>query len=106
MSIKSQKAQRAIKRRRQKQLMTVGLLALGGLILVAMTAFLINNNKPASKVQVDVKGSPRLKVDKDQVDLGKVALGNTVSVDFTLSNTGDQPLKLSEQPYIDVIEGC
>ncbi len=106
MSIKSQKSQRIAKRKQQKKLTTLGLIGIGGLILVALAAYLIKNNQPAAQTPVSVNGAPRLKVDKNQVDLGHVALGNTVKVDFTLSNTGDQALKLSEQPYIEVIKGC
>ncbi len=59
-----------------------------------------------SKAQVEVKGSPSLKVDKDNVDLGDEKLGNTVAVTFQVTNIGDQPLRFSEQPYVEVVEGC
>jgi hypothetical protein len=84
------------------------LLVLAGMVLVAGTLFAVwKSGQPASgQVPVDVKGSPSLKVDQDKVDLGDVPLGKTVTVAFQLSNTGDQPLRFSETPYVEVKEGC
>jgi hypothetical protein len=45
-------------------------------------------------------------VDKEKVDLGEVKLGKTVEVSFELTNVGDQTLRFSEQPFIEVKEGC
>ncbi len=33
-------------------------------------------------------------------------LGQTVEVSFQVSNAGDQPLRFSQAPYIEVLEGC
>ena len=55
---------------------------------------------------IEVHGAASLKVDKEQVDLGDVQLGQTVKVSFQLTNVGDQPLKLSEKPYVELVEGC
>ncbi len=104
--MKSEKAMRAAQRKRQQQLKPLIMIASGGLVLVLLAIFLIKNGQPAPKAAVDVNGAPSLKVDKENVDLGKVKLGNTVDVAFTLTNVGDQPLKLSEAPYIEVVLGC
>ncbi len=104
--MKSQKANRAAQRKRQQRLKSLAMMAAGGLILTLVAAWTIVNNRPAPKAAVEVKGSPSLKVDKENVDLGQVKLGNTVEVAFTLTNVGDQPLKLNEAPYIEVVEGC
>jgi hypothetical protein len=45
-------------------------------------------------------------VDREQVDLGNVQLGQTAEVSFRVTNVGDQPLRFSEVPYIEVLEGC
>lgn len=29
-----------------------------------------------------------------------------VSVMFEVANTGDQPLRFKEKPYVEVVEGC
>jgi hypothetical protein len=81
-------------------------LALGGVLVIGLAFLLYQASKPASKAPVDVKGSASLKVDKDKVDLGNEKLGDTVAVSFDVTNVGDQPLRFSEQPYVEVVEGC
>jgi hypothetical protein len=79
----------------------------GGLILLAVVV-VWGFAQPAagSKIPVEVQGAPKLKIDRQKVDLGDVKLGQTVSVSFKLSNAGDQPLRFSEAPYIELVEGC
>jgi hypothetical protein len=102
----SQKALKAAHRKRQKQLKSLSVIGIGGILLILAAVFLIKAAQPGPKAALEVAGSPALKVDKENVDLGYVKLGKTVDVNFTLTNVGDQPLKLSEAPYIEVIEGC
>lgn len=81
------------------------LVTLGGFLLVFL-AFLALRNQSSDRVVPEVTGSPSLKVDKEEVDLGDVKLNQPVQVSFTLTNIGDQPLRIEEKPYIEVIEGC
>ena len=81
------------------------LIALGGLLLVGL-AFLAFREKPAPGAAVEVAGAPSLKVDQEKVDLGDVKLNQTVQVSFQLTNVGDQNLKFTKDPYIEVVEGC
>ena len=60
----------------------------------------------AGRSTPEVSDAPRLKVDRESIDLGDIKLGNTTEVAFVLTNAGDQPLRLSEAPYIEVVEGC
>ncbi len=53
-----------------------------------------------------VTGKPRLAVDKEQIDFGKVKLGKMVEATFKLSNVGDQPLVLAGVPPVEVVKGC
>jgi hypothetical protein len=82
-------------------------LALGGSLLIAL-AFLVfrGNQNTQSLAAIAVNGAPSLKVDREQVDLGNVQLGQTVEVSFRVTNVGDQTLRFSEPPYIEVLEGC
>lgn len=82
-------------------------LALGGTFLIVI-AFLVfrGNHNTQSLATIEVNGAPSLKVDREQVDLGNVQLGQTVEVSFRVTNVGDKPLRFSEQPYIEVLEGC
>jgi hypothetical protein len=74
-----------------------GLLVLGAIVLLP---------RRQPRVAVEVLGSPSLRADRLEIDLGDVRLGTTVEVAFQLSNVGDQPLRFAEPPYIEVREGC
>ena len=78
--------------------------AAAALMVVAVYFLTIRPAEPASAIEIN--GSPRLRVDRDLVDLGVVKLGKTVQVDFKLTNIGDRPLTLTEAPYVEVVEGC
>jgi len=82
------------------------LLVLGGVLLLGLTAFLFWRSGTASTAPIEVSGAPRLKADKEKVDLGAVQLGQTVQVSFKIANVGDKPLRFTEDPYVEVVEGC
>ena len=93
------------KRKKQNPSWLPVLAVLGGIVLIGLAIFALR--KPAApKAQIEVKGAPSLKADKDNIDLGEVKLGKTVEVSFQLTNVGDQTLRFSEQPYVEVVEGC
>ena len=94
-----------LRHQRKKQSWPMLLLLAGGLLLVVGAAFVLNKPR-APKAAIEVAGSPSLKVDRQKVNLGDVKLGQTVDVKFTLMNVGDQTLRFSKTPYIDVVEGC
>lgn len=79
-------------------------LAVFGILLV-LGAF-IALRKPAPGVAIEVQGAPGLRADRQEINLGDISLGTTVEATFRLSNVGDQPLRFSEPPYIEVREGC
>jgi hypothetical protein len=90
---------------RKKQPWPVILLFAGGLLLVIGAVFAFK--KPAEpKAVIEVAGAPSLKVDQEKVDLGNVKLGQTVEVKFKLTNVGDQTLRFSKAPYVEVLKGC
>ena len=60
----------------------------------------------AANFKPDVTGAPKLQADKEQVDLGTIALGQTVDVKFDVTNTGDRPLTFTDVPYVQVVKGC
>jgi len=62
--------------------------------------------KQASPVIVEVSGSPSLKVDQETIDFGDVPVNQMVTATFQLTNTGDQPLRFSKPPTVEVKEGC
>ncbi len=107
MSNKKFESRRHLARRRRRAQRTWLFLTLGGVFLI-VAAFLILRGGQDSQplAAIDVNGAPSLIADQEQVDLGDVKLGQTVQVSFQLTNVGDQPLRFSEQPYIEVVEGC
>jgi uncharacterized protein (DUF58 family) len=80
-------------------------MIVGGLALLGIAAFALFGHNAATAPS-DVNGAPRLKVDRAKVDLGDVRLGEWVEVKFTLTNVGDQPLRFSEEPYVELAAGC
>jgi hypothetical protein len=82
-------------------LSAAGVLVLGGLLLAFWGSGLGRR-----QAAVEVAGSPRLMVDQQKVDIGQVPLGQQVQVKFELANVGDQTLRFTEAPYVEVKEGC
>ena len=80
-----------------------GIIAGALLLGLAALALFIKFNAPSAE---SVNGQPALKVNQEEVDLGDVKLGDYVEASFELTNTGDAPLKFSEEPYIEVVAGC
>lgn len=79
-----------------------------GIILI-FGIFLIRANTPApapANFGAQVKGAPKIGVDKDTVDLGYIKNGTTVEVMFRVRNMGDQLLKILNEPRVEVVEGC
>ncbi len=81
-----------------------GWLLLAGALVLGTAALLVWRGSPSAGTTTS--GSPSLKVDQEKVDLGDVRLGQTVSVAFELTNTGEAPLRFREAPYVEVVEGC
>jgi hypothetical protein len=76
-----------------------------GVVLIAVAV--IGGNRAATPAAAPlVTGAPALQVDKEKVDLGTIALGNTVEVKFEVTNVGNQPLVFTKAPYLEVVKGC
>jgi len=76
------------------------------LALVVAALSVVLGGGSGGPARVEVTGQPRLKVDKETIDLGNIQLGRTVDASFVLTNVGDEPLKIAEAPFIEVVEGC
>ena len=92
-------------RRRQKASWTPFLLVLGGLLLILLASLALRD-KPAPKAAVEVPGAPSLRADKEEIDLGNMKFNQLAEVSFQLSNVGDETLRFTKEPYIEVVEGC
>lgn len=82
-----------------------GIIAIG-VVLIAVVVIGALSRNSAPPVAPLVTGAPALQVDKENVDFGNVTLGQTVEVKFEVANVGDQPLRFTKKPYVEVIEGC
>jgi hypothetical protein len=104
----SQQLRKSAKRKKTNRgpLILVGLSVI--LVIVAAVFALRRpaTGGPPASFTPGVKGTPAIRADKDNVDLGDQKLGSTADVSFTITNTGDQPLRFTKQPYIEVKEGC
>jgi hypothetical protein len=77
--------------------------AAGGVVLVAVIAVGLWWFSEARDI---AGGTPRLVVDRTEVDLGILRFEVPARVVFTLANTGDGLLKLREVPPVKVLKGC
>lgn len=93
------------KRLRQSQSWLPILVAFGGLLLVIL-AFLALRYKPTPGADIEVTGAPSLKVDQEKIDLGDMKFNQPAQVSFQLTNVGDQTLRFTKDPFIEVVEGC
>ena len=85
-------------------------LYLGVGVLLLIVAGLALLWRPASQPQAGARtqtaGGPRLAVDKEEIDFGRIPINKTVKATFRLTNTGNQPLKVLGEPQIEVKQGC
>ncbi len=96
------------RRNRSKGSVWPAVLVLGVLALLAVALYAMwqNNSTQGPPVAVEVNGRPSIKVDKPETNLGDIKLGKTVQTSFRVMNVGDQPLTITEKPYVEVVEGC
>ncbi|MDZ4159176.1 MAG: hypothetical protein U1B80_05225, partial [Anaerolineaceae bacterium] len=88
---------------RRKQVLLA--ISLGGVILL-MLALYFALRKNTLEYSPEVTGAPSLRTDQVLIDLGNVQFGTKVQAAFGLQNVGDQDLRFSEVPSIEVREGC
>jgi hypothetical protein len=79
-------------------------IGLGGFVLVlAGLALAVLSWRP---VPAKALSSPRLELDRAQIDLGQVKVGTMVSAVFTLTNGGEKPLQIIGEPQVELRTGC
>jgi hypothetical protein len=96
------KNERAAQRKQQSLFPLVALFTGAAVLLIAGLFLLLSNNGNAS----GSKTGPRLTVDRDRIDFGRVPLGKTVKAEFKVTNTGDSALTLDTSAPVQVVEGC
>ena len=84
-------------------------LAAGGAVLLAVVLLLWqpwSGDEQEPLTSYPQSGSPRLVVEQRTVDEGYVKYSVPVSSAFVLRNEGDSPLKILEQPQVELVRGC
>ncbi len=87
------------KHKRQKQNFPWTLVVFGGIFLIA-AVFLFGNQGG------DGGGTPSIAVDQQRIDYGDVKFNVEKTFAVKVTNTGDGTLRFTEEPYIEVLEGC
>ncbi len=110
-SVRKTQARVAERERRRQQeernnnLKTAIPVVAGIIILLAVGyAFFTQANQSSQPVTGAV--GPRLQVDRDQIELGRQHLGNTVRAVFNLKNVGDGTLSLNVPRTVTLLQGC
>lgn len=80
--------------------------SLAGLALLLIAGLALRNGGLQSKRNLEVQGAARLKVDQETIDHGDVGLGTMIRDVVRVTNAGDQTLRFTRAPYIEVLEGC
>jgi hypothetical protein len=77
--------------------------AIGFIVLLGVLAFQVIGEGGSSSGS----SGPRLAVDRERIDFGRVVYDKTVRAVFTVKNVGDQPLQIAErQIAVKLVEGC
>jgi hypothetical protein len=92
------------KKKKQKKQIPWLMPVLGIALLAVALTFVFK--KPAEPYTPEVTGAAAIQVNQQVIDLGDIRLGKWVNASFQVTNVGDQPLRLTQEPYIEVKEGC
>jgi hypothetical protein len=81
----------------------------GGAILLVIVGLAIwwrsASSGPATPPQAG-GGTPKLVIDRTTIDDGYVKFETPIQAAFKISNTGNQPLQILNEPQVELIEGC
>src|SRR5215207_4690315 len=87
------------KQKRQPQKFPWLIITLGAALVTAAFLFL----RPGEDYS---GGTPVISVDKQNIDMGYIKLGEYRTIKIKVTNTGDGILRFKEQSYLQVVEGC
>jgi hypothetical protein len=89
---------------KQAQRQNKPLLLGAGLLIIAFVAALLLSS--AEPYVPEVTGAPHIAVAQTHYDYGDVRNNTWVETVVRVRNTGDQPLVFTDQPHVQVVEGC
>lgn len=100
---KKLRKQRQQSKNRQKLIWTIGM---GALVVLSVVFTLVKNTNRINPALIEVEGRPAIKVEQELIDYGYKKWNTNLTFDIKVTNVGDQTLRLSETPYVEVLEGC
>lgn len=106
MASSKQIREQRLKKKKQKK--TITFLVLGGLLLItagSAIGYSAWKNRPDPEL-ITVTGQPSLAVDQELIDYGDVKFDTPKTFAINLTNVGDEPLRITDTPYVEVREGC
>ncbi len=94
------------RQQRKKRRKLIWTISAGVLLVVSAVFVLVRNANRINPELIEVRGRPAVKVDQELIDYGYKKWNTNLSFDITVTNVGDQTLRFSETPYVEVLEGC
>ena len=78
------------------------LIIAAGVVLIAAGIFFARQGSGSP----ESGGTPKIAVDREEIDYGEVKLDTPLVFTINVTNTGDGVLRFKDAPYIEVQEGC
>jgi hypothetical protein len=76
-----------------------GGLIIGIAVILSQTGNRVTQPSPG-------EGSPRVAVDQEVYDYGMVQVDTPIETVFRVSNVGQGTLRITENPKVELVEGC
>jgi hypothetical protein len=95
-----------LRQQRQKRQKLIWTISAGVLLVVSAVFILVKNTSRINPELIEIQGRPAVKVDQELIDYGYKKWDTTQAFDIMVTNVGDQTLRFSETPYVEVLEGC
>ncbi len=90
----------------RSRLPLVLIVGFAGLLLVIGGAVAWQAGRTGSAGAPAAVTSPKLAVDRDEIDFGQVPFNKRVKATFKVSNEGGKPLQIVGEPRVEVVKGC
>jgi hypothetical protein len=92
----------------RSRLPTLLILAFGGVLLVGggLWVWLSGQTGAVAGAAPTVVTSPKLAVDRAEIDFGPVQVNRVVKATFKIGNEGGTPLQIVGAPRVEVAKGC
>jgi hypothetical protein len=95
-------SKRRVPKRKEDSFPLALIFVAAGLLIAASIALWFVQNGEFGAGQI----GPRLAVNTERIDFGKVSFDKMVRAEFQVTNTGDRSLTLDSSTPVRVVEGC